>query len=552
MRSTRDNAVVYASKPSRQARANPPAADGVHMSFVRHIWRTAAALGLIVAGAAGVAATPAGAFAVNEWHPPTSPTPYSQEISDITALDAQVLNDFTTNRAAGRYFANGVWTNPDTTCWSCLDSAGTAAAVLYRQTGENNAGLFNIATSTFNTAIRTEQLPDGSFAGTPYTNGPIETEFLLVELGITDLELRDRLDPQTTANWSIAIQRATDYLINSGQTTWYANGNIQLRLVEDLWLAWKVTGLSRYEAAYENEWTFAMGPPQTRWPGFGLHITQMPTRADGSDGSGYLAESGGGAPGYDPEYTMTQLDNTTEMWILSRDPRYLRLMNLLLNQLLRRVSPVWTLDATGGSRKNAPIPFYDVAPGVLAADDDRPDLALGAAVQLWRLEVEFTNMSLYDNPNYYKGLSGWVSMVLLDSQWPNGILGPPGSSSATKRGKTPSLSMTISPSMPTASRLYERGLNITVRGAPAGSTVHIAIARGFPRIERSPRPAQAGVLGAVTVINRSSRRLVVVARPRPVRGSVERSLRSIAVVVTVTARGETPRTVVRLLTIRHK
>ena len=75
-------------------------------------------------------------------------------------------------------------------------------------------------------------------------------------------------------------------------------------------------------------------PAQPRWAGFGLHITRRPTRADGSNGRANRAESGGGKPGYDPEYTMTQLDNTTEMGILSRDPRYLRLMNLLLDQLL--------------------------------------------------------------------------------------------------------------------------------------------------------------------------------------------------------------------------
>ena len=394
---------------------------------------------LLVAGAAAVAANAADAFSVNEWHPPTSPTPHSQEISDITALDAQVLNDFTTDRVAGRYFARGAWTNPDTGCWSCLDSAGTAAAVLYRQTGDSNARLFNIATSTFNTVIRTKQLPDGSFAGTPNTNGPIETEFLLVELGITDLELRDQLDRTTQANWSDAIRRAADFLIKSGQTMWYANGNIQLRLVEDLWLAWKITGLSRFGTAYETEWSFAMSPPQPRWAGFGLHVTRRPTRADGSNGRAYLAESGGGKPGYDPEYTMTQLDNTTEMWILSRDPRYLRLMNLLLDQLLPRVNSIWTLDAMGGTRKNSVLPFYDVAPEVLVADGQRPDLALGAAVQLWRLEWEFTNTSLYDNPNYYKGLSGWVSVVLLNQQWPNGILDPPleSSRSTARRGSRP-------------------------------------------------------------------------------------------------------------------
>ena len=88
----------------------------------------------------------------------------------------------------------------------------------------------------------------------------------------------------------------------------------------------------------------------------------------------------------------------------------------------------------GGTRKNSVLPFYDVAPEVLVADGQRPDLALGAAVQLWRLEWEFTNTSLYDNPNYYKGLSGWVSMVLVNQQWPNGILDPPLESSRLMAG----------------------------------------------------------------------------------------------------------------------
>lgn len=492
-------------------------------------------------------AAPASGFAVNKFIAPSGAEPYPLVLSDITALDSQVLTDFMSNHVAGRYYSNGTWTNPDSSCWSCLDSAATAAAVLYRQGGETDPTLLNTAVQTYNNAITFEEQPTGFFRGNPSTSGPLTTEFLLVELGTTYFELHDRLSQTTKASWSSAVQRAADYLISSGQTSWYANGNIQLRLAEDMWLAWKITGFGRFDVAYEHEWTFAMSPPQTRWPGFGLHITKSPARADGSDGSAYLAESNGGTPGFDPMYTMTQLDTATSMWILSRDPRDLRLMNMLLNQLLPRVSSMWTLDATGGTRKDTVLPFYDVAPEVLFADGDRPDLALGATLQLWRLEVEFTNTGDYDNPNYYKGLSGWVSMLLLNNQWPNGIVASPALFGiAPRTALTPRV--VIAPRTPAISTLSKPGLTVTVAGIPTGSTIRVTVS---PVSEASSRAPRVDVIGSATGRVGRSDRLTLHVRSRNERwASQPNSAARLALRLTVSSHGYGRRSIIRLLELR--
>ena len=144
--------------------------------------------------------------------------------------------------------------------------------------------------------------------------------FFGLEFGTTYHLLASDLDPATRTSWQASLTAAANYLINSGDTTWYANGNINLGYTEFLYLVWQATGNTTYEQAYNASWNFTMNPPKNRFPGSGLVITQQPTQADGSDGMAYLTEAGVGGNGFDPDYTQTQLDTACRLYLLSERP----------------------------------------------------------------------------------------------------------------------------------------------------------------------------------------------------------------------------------------
>jgi hypothetical protein len=477
--------------------------------------------------------------------PPT--TDLAQQHADIAALTRTVLGDWTTNTAAGRWYADGVWHNPsDVDCWSCLDSAATAAAIVSRAGASDDVAMRQVAIDTWNTAISTEQNADGSFNGSPLTNSPMTTAFVGVELGLSYLELQDTLDPATRASWADSIERLNDYLIDSGQTTWYINGNANLRQVEDLWLAWRITGEQRFADAYAQEWTFTTAPPQPRWQGFGLQV---------SGDSGYLAESSAGAtPGFDPWYTTVQLDTATELWILTHDRRYLDLMNLEFNAEQPLIDSNWMLNATNGSRKNSVFAFYSVAPDLLVYHGLRPDLVASQPGQIAQLESQFSDPGNYNNPTLYKGLSAWMAMILLDEQWPDGMAdGTRAQPSApaeltttatttasapaqaveafTASGSPAAPAVTVTPANAVADRLVSLGVVVGVAASTTPTTAVVAV----NGVLHGHRARGLAVVGATA---RAGQRIRV--RIRGPRTFTHRDLRGVtrlAVRVTVRARG---------------
>ena len=350
---------------------------------------------------------------------PVTDATYLSQVSSVATLARGVLNNIMgLTPGSPRTYQSGVWYSPGANCYWCLDAAATAAAVISRETRVPDPALVKVAKDTIDGEINQYQRVDGSWDGTGIVTG-----FVAPEIAMSYLELRDVLDSATAARWVAAVRRAADFIVQSKNLTWYTNGNVNLRNAEVMWLAWKLTGDITYQQYYEQEWAFTMAPPQTRWPGFGLHLTTAPSKLDGSDGAGYLAEAGAGAPGFDAEYTMTQLDTATAMWVLSHDSRWLRLTNLLFNQIRPRIDQSFTLDASGGTRFSGKIPFYSGGLAVLYHSGDRPDLQPLLAGDLSRLLSEFRNTGNYSSVNFYRGLSGWLGMIVLDRQWPGGMSG---------------------------------------------------------------------------------------------------------------------------------
>ena len=305
-----------------------------------------------------------------------------------------------------RYFSGGVWLSGQDDCFRCNIGPGVASAALARA---GNATALDLAIQTFDHAIATHRQADGSF-GPPYgteTGPDIQTMMFANELGTALIALTPQLDPGRIQAWTSALTGAADFLIRNGNLAWYTNGNIVLGNTLTMALAYRVTANPTYRAAYEQALAFALTPDQVRWPGYGLVSTVTPTFSDGSDGAGYLTESGGSGPGYDPEYTGLQADMATRLFWVNGDPRVLRLMNLLMNQIRPRIdTTAWTLDTSGGSRhqdQHRIVSFNSPVLAVLAWQGGREDLAplvssqMAAIDQNFRYALTVTDIGMYYN-----------------------------------------------------------------------------------------------------------------------------------------------------------
>jgi type IV secretory pathway TrbD component len=248
-----------------------------------------------------------------------------------------------------RYFGGDAYQNGDLVCTACNLGAATAAAVARWQDPTLPAWLDDSAVRAVNNAIAAYQQPDGSFTDSSVGSASIATMFFANEVGNSLVAMRNRLTEADRLRWIASMRSAADFLQERGELTWYANGNIALGNAEVMELAWLATSDPKYKTLYDSALSSALNPNQILFPGRGLIITKAGTRSDGSDGAGYLTEEGPGGVGFDPGYGVLQLGIATRMWLARGDPRMLRVLNLLTNQMLKIVDSTWML-AAGGTR----------------------------------------------------------------------------------------------------------------------------------------------------------------------------------------------------------
>jgi hypothetical protein len=393
------------------------------------------------------------------------------------------------------YFDSGVWVNSTTTCWSCSNGGlATAAATLWRATGRTRPDLLSEAVQTIDTAIATRQADDGSFSpprgSADGQTPPIATMFFGVEMGATLDVLSPVLDSSRAARWKDSLARAANYLINSGNTIWYANGNINLGYTELLYMAARATGNPRFRDAYESSLAFVLAPPQDRFPGDGLQIARQPSNPDGSDGAGYLAENGPGGAGFDPEYTELQLDAACRLYLLSGDTRVLRLANLLANMLMTRVGQGWMLDTSAGTRHteaSRQVPFLTSALAVLGWWAGRGDLAGQVSSQLASTAGQYALPWYQTNDVFRRALGNDISVIAL-AAGPDSLsaAAPAATAGATTPGHaqaalTHKVGMVWAVTLTGNRRLTSRGVRVRVRGR-----IHSAVRRGH-RVVRIQR-----------------------------------------------------------------
>jgi hypothetical protein len=317
------------------------------------------------------------------------------------------------------YF-NGAWESPDRTCWMCDTSPGATAAVLSTFGGPSAPFYRRLAIQTFTDAIRAHRLANGSFynAAAPTTGYGIPTIFFGVELGEAYLVLDRTLPAATRTLWAGTLEGAANYLVSRKILSYYINGNINLQATELLYDAWQATGSPKLHADYEASWAFTLHPGPA-WRRYGLVVTKSASSSTGSNGSGYLSESSGDNPGFDPDYSLLQADEATRLYLLSYDPRALRLMGLLTNQLLPRVTPGFLLNTSGGSRHpeaDRYIPFTDAGLPVLGWLSGQRRLAAMVPGQFAELRQDLCQNLAYPYINLYREMGNELSLVLLATQ----------------------------------------------------------------------------------------------------------------------------------------
>jgi hypothetical protein len=277
------------------------------------------------------------------------------------------------------------------------------------------------AVQTFSTLIGEHQQADGSFSAMPGTPNPqsadVDTMFFVSNLGMALWALRPQLSPAEVASWTTAIARGADYLVANGNLSFYTNGNIAIGNSLVMATAYWASGDPKYQSDYNAALSFAIAPPQSRWPGAGLVYTTVPTLSSGVDGAAYFAESGGGAPGFDADYTQLQLDQLARLYILTSSPTVLRLIELLFNQESPRVNQsTWSLDTSGGTRHpqgGRSVPFTTPALAILGLYGGRGDLAGLIHIHTVSIERSFASYTTYWSPGAQYGFGAEAASLVL-------------------------------------------------------------------------------------------------------------------------------------------
>ncbi|WP_153040519.1 hypothetical protein [Actinoplanes sp. TFC3] len=268
----------------------------------------------------------------------------------------------------------GTW-NDSGACWRC--DAGPALALASVSALTQDPVRRAEAETILDAELRTHRQTNGSFGTTP-AGSDIDTMFFANTLGVSALLLKPSMDAAKYGDWSAAVAKAADFLIANGNLAWYTNGNITIGNALTMALAYRLTGNAKYSKAYETAITFAVSPPQSRWPGRGLVYTTRGVRTDGLDSSGYFTEEGSGKVGWDPEYTMVQMDHLSVLYLMNGDVRVRGYLNVLANQMDSRISKAtYFLDTSGGTRRpqmGRLFPFDTGAWSVMANLGGRADL----------------------------------------------------------------------------------------------------------------------------------------------------------------------------------
>ena len=330
------------------------------------------------------------------------------------------INQMVANQSPGNQI--GLWVGGDPAGWRASSGPGLAAAAIAAYNG--SPAMLADAIQTFDTLIALHQQANGSFTAVTGTVGPqspdIDTMFFVTNLGMALWALRSQLPAAEVTRWTNALSAAADFLVANGNLTYYTNGNINIGNALVMALAFWATGNAVYQTDYTTAMAFSVSPPPGRWSGFGLVYTKTPTVADGSDGAAYFAESGGGAPGFDANYTELQLDQLVRLYLVTRSADILRMINLEINQEMPLVNTTsWVLNTSGGTRHpqaNRFVPFSTPALAMAAMVGGRSDLLGFVVGQVATMQKYYAPYVTIWNPGGLVGFGLEVASLVLMSE----------------------------------------------------------------------------------------------------------------------------------------
>lgn len=362
--------------------------------------------------------------------PPVINKPDPAVIQSLTELMDQCLTPLSekSSDTDTEYYEKGDWAFKGEVL-TCDAGPGGMAAILwkYRQAHPETMDaaakarqpwLYKVAVDTMERGISLHG------ANGRLTNPGSHDVFWYCEFANTYLLLKDTLDAATQKRWvdtmrnEVSALEAAGDLPNPaliGQTNvapwkgtdgWYTNGNVDIDHAIWTYLVWKATGEQQYKDLFEICWKHTLSPSQARWKGYGLYYLKVPTKEDGSDGSGYITEAAG-APGFDRNYGQLQLSFLARLYLVSHDPRVLRVMNVLCNGLLPHLDKdTMVLNCLYGSRHSDFSPFSNSGVPVLAWLGGRDDLIPMLPDQIAKADTQVyldNAVKNENNPYAYRG-----------------------------------------------------------------------------------------------------------------------------------------------------
>jgi len=276
--------------------------------------------------------------------------------------------------------------------WEKYQAPAVAAAALGTSPG-GTAAQRNEAIETVNAAIVDHQQSDGDFdAGTAFAGGSsVSGGFWVESEGLIAITLRQDLDSATLRRWERSLARYVQFLVRSGSSDWYSNGNVVLRqaviMLETYRLARWVRDpeASTYLQDYRFEKRFLVHPSATSgggWRTYGEY--------ENGHGGLWFDESPFSNPrapiqcanhvspcrGFDPNYTAVQLNDAILALKVGGDNGFWRHIVSDEYAVLRPRISDGTLNASNGSRDDIPTePFYAPVYSVLGA---------GSPARAWR------------------------------------------------------------------------------------------------------------------------------------------------------------------------
>jgi len=258
--------------------------------------------------------------------------PESVRLEGASAASSYEAEDLLMLRSAVDTFPRrgGAWMPGlySSSSWEKYQTAVVGDAVLGARRG-GGLGRRQIAQETVDLAIARHQLPDGDFDNGTHAAGSsgVSGGFWAEAEGLVALVLRPYIRRPLFADWVGSMERYADYLMRSGETKWYANGNVVLRTAVVLLETYRLAELNggrnaaRLWRAYTFELRF-LTDPATRGKGERWSWLGYGERSNGNGGTWFVetADSRPNRPplcangdrpcsGFDPNYTEAQLND---------------------------------------------------------------------------------------------------------------------------------------------------------------------------------------------------------------------------------------------------